>query len=159
MIIPGSNSLIHLSIPIIGGREVKVLYKDVKIDHSSNWKRDHLRSIKSVYGKSPWGIHYFDSLEGLFQREEIFLYDWNLLCFDWLCHKMKVQFQIVDTINFFDEVVDLTDRILPTTFLLDSFAKIQYSQVFEDRLGFQSNMSGLDLLMNEGPVSTSKFLL
>lgn len=159
MIIPGANGLISLTIPIIGGRDIKIPYKDVLIDHSGEWMRDHYRTIISVYGKSAWGIQYFDSLEFLYAKKEKFLLDWNLMCLEWICSKLKISLEIVEDneITEFNEILQLTDRILPSNFSKDT-NPIKYFQVFEDRFGFQSNMSSIDLLMNEGPSGTSKFL-
>ncbi len=160
MIIPGSNGLIHLSVPVVGGRKVNLLYKDVLIDHSGNWQRDHLRTILSVYGKSAWGLHYFESLEAIYSKREKFLFDWNLNCLDWICSKLKIAIDIKDTDFFADDQItlDLTDQFTPSNYMKIMNPGIQYFQVFEDKIGFHSNMSSIDLLMNEGPSCVHKIL-
>ena len=50
----GSNGLVHLSIPVVGGRNKKQLMRDVKIDYSQAWQRQHIKTITSCYGKAPF---------------------------------------------------------------------------------------------------------
>ena len=45
-IIAGANGLQTLSIPIIGGREQRNLYKDVRICYQEKWQHNHLLSIR-----------------------------------------------------------------------------------------------------------------
>jgi len=83
-IIAGANGPISLSVPIAGGRNKKAVYKDVRIDYSTDWQKLHWRTIFSAYGNSPWFFHYAQSLEKLFSQKAEFLYDWNFLCLDWV---------------------------------------------------------------------------
>jgi hypothetical protein len=48
------------------------------------------------------------------------------------------------------ECDNMTNRWLPKSFREEGDA-IKYVQVFEDRIGFQPNLSILDLLFNVGP--------
>lgn len=159
MVLPGSNGVIQLTIPIVGGRGVKQVYKEIQIDHSTHWHRDHFRTIQSIYGKSPWGNQYIDDLNQLYFKREKFLYDWNLLCLNWLTSKFKININIVESSVSVDTAdQDFTDLMLPSNYMHDSFYTFNYFQVFEDKIGFKSNMSAIDLLLNEGPASRLKFL-
>ena len=89
MIIPGSNGLINLSIPILGGRNNRTRIIEIKIDNSYHWQRDHYRSIASVYGRSPFFVFYADELKELYEVRIESLLEWNILCFNWILKKFK----------------------------------------------------------------------
>jgi hypothetical protein len=191
MILAGANGLIALSIPLVGGRNQKGLYCDVRIDQSGDWQKRHWRSIFSAYGKSPWFFQYAPALEELYREKDTFLIDWNFRCLGWVGsvlrlgtpgfdHRVPPDGRIPDAEqralnslmeigehltgsridpwanttdgNKVSPVKDLRDQIHPGNFqdpALWNFPR--YSQVFEDRLGFQPNLSILDLVLCCGP--------
>jgi hypothetical protein len=65
--LPGANGLINLSVPVVGGRDQKTIFRDVKIDNREDWQKNHWRTIFSVYGKSPFFNFFSHELEALFQ--------------------------------------------------------------------------------------------
>ena len=161
MIVPGGNGLVSLTIPIIGGRSVKLPFKAVEIDYSSNWQRDHFRSLETIYGNSPFFFQYSPSLKEIFDLKPQFLVDWNKICLDWIVKKMKINLHLLqDGTQSADihEIRERKDYYLPSnhdTFENQPFFK--YPQLFEDRIGFKPNVSILDLLFNLGPDALKKF--
>ena len=162
MIIPSSSKVISLSIPLRGGRKIQASYNAVQIDHSQFWQRAHFRSIATAYGSAPFFFQYKDELKTLFERKEKFLYDWNLLCLDWLLSKIKIQLPMIEQAASETHTgvkEQLVDFYRPTNFnekMNGPFTK--YQQVFEDKIGFQPNMSILDLLFNVGPQISQKLI-
>jgi len=198
-IIAGANGPISLSIPIAGGRNKKALYKDVKIDYTTDWQQQHWRSIFSAYGNSPWFFHYADSLEKLFSQKADFLFDWNFLCLDWVNRSIgkimtslnnpdltlgelgnpwrvgvpleswvtlgglgnpwrvgvplegsgnQGKFEIRDIGNEDGEINDWRNKVLPANFQQKELGPFPvYTQVFEERFGFQPNLSILDFIL------------
>ncbi len=161
MIVPGGNGLVSLTIPIVGGRSVKLPFKAVEIDYSSNWQRDHFRSLETIYGNSPFFFQYSPSLKEIFDLKPQFLVDWNKICLDWIVKKMKINLHLLqDGTQSADihEIRERKDYYLPSnhdTFENQPFFK--YPQLFEDRIGFKPNVSILDLLFNLGPDALKKF--
>lgn len=161
MILAGANGLLVLSIPLEGGRNQKGLYRDIRIDHGGDWQKRHWRSIFSAYGKSPWYFQYADGLEALFRARDNFLVDWNLRCLEWTAGVLRIPAPVLWTgvdgagINRPEkEVFDCADLVLPSNFQDPSLGPFpRYSQVFEDRIGFQPDLSILDLLLCCGPRS------
>jgi hypothetical protein len=159
MILAGANGLLVLSIPLEGGRNQKGIYRDIRIDHGGDWQKRHWRSLFSAYGKSPWYFQYADSLEALYRVREKFLVDWNLRCLEWTAGVLRLPApgQWVDTRDegrSGQEVFDCSDLVLPSNFQDPSLGPFpRYSQVFEDRIGFQPDLSILDLLFCAGPRS------
>ncbi len=55
-------------------------------------------------------------------------------------------------ISDYEDQIDYRNRFLPKSFQKNSLNWVpKYSQVFEDRLGFQPNLSIIDLILCEGP--------
>jgi hypothetical protein len=148
MEVPGSNGVVKMSIPIKGGRGIKVSYADTQIDPGSGWQETHFRTISSIYGNAPFFPFYQNGLRALYSADLTNLFAWNILCLDFFVKNAKmsnlIQFNVAEQED--DEIQPhLQHSILNNTQLPP------YNQVFSDRIGFIPNMSCLDLLMNLGP--------
>ncbi len=161
MILPGGNGLVSLTIPVVGGRSVKLPYKAVEIDYSSTWQRDHFRSLETIYGNSPFFFQYSPSLKEIFDLKPQFLVDWNKICLDWILKKMKINLHLLQNppqcidIN---EIRERKDFYLPSNLdKKENHPLFKYPQLFEDRIGFKPNVSILDLLFNLGPDALKNF--
>lgn len=160
-IVAGSNGLVHLSVPLENGRDQKCLFKDVRISYRDAWQTQHWRTLTSCYNKSAFFEFYRDGVEQFFLKKEAFLFDLDLKIFTWLKGVLKFPAEI----NVVDgaagapvktKAADLRDRWLPKNFQGDFSGNeksppLEYFQVFKNRIGFQPNLSILDLLFNEGP--------
>ncbi len=161
MIIPAANGLITLSIPLKGGRENKELLKEVLIDNSQRWQARHWRTITSAYRRSPWFEFYEPSLQPLYHREYKLLHEWNLDILRWIISQLKVEIDLKLALE--QKVVETAEdkqdeRYMKPANYQDRLFCNQlpvYAQVFQDRLGFQSNVSIADLIFNEGNKSRS----
>ncbi|MFZ9261982.1 MAG: WbqC family protein [Chitinophagaceae bacterium] len=152
MILPGSNGLVRLSIPIKGGRGVKVPYGEVEIDNTQEWQKDHIRTITSIYGNAPYFQFYEMGLKELYDVKAIKLFEWNLMCLSYFLDHSKMSNLIhydVSEENFEMGIIPSVNQGL--------FDIPYYGQVFMDKIGFQSQVSCLDLLMNLGP-DTNKYI-
>ena len=153
-VILGANGMMNLTIPLENGRDQKCLIKEVKINNREDWQKQHWRSIFSSYGKSPFFEFYRDWLESFFQKKQVFLFDMNLEILLWLKARLKIPGEIRLSDSFVKEypegVRDLRNRWLPNNFQ-EGEGQIRYNQVFEEKTGFQPNLSILDLLFNCGP--------
>ncbi|MBA2250711.1 MAG: WbqC family protein [Chitinophagaceae bacterium] len=151
----GSNGLINLSIPLIGGRDQKKEMKDVRIEYREGWQVRHWKTIESCYNRSPFFDHYKYELHQLYRKKFGFLQDWNLSCTQWICDKMSINTNLsisdayVETFDS-EKFVDSRNRITPVFLknLKESYAS--YPQVFMDRFGFIPNLSILDKLFCDG---------
>lgn len=154
-IISGANGLVALTVPIEGGREHKALIRDVKVDNSQFWQRNHLRTLTSAYNKAPFFEYYIGEIKVLLNSNEKFLFDLNLNVLTFLIKSLNINPLIKLTSEYrleYCDVIDLRNKILPKNFQdCKELWKPKYFQVFEDRWGFQPNLSILDLLFCEGP--------
>jgi len=157
MVLTGSNGLVNLSVPLEKGRDQKQLLKDVRISYSLPWQQQHWRTIESCYNRSPFYEYYRDWLESFYQRRPVFLLDLNREIADWLVKHLKPGTTLGETTAFLadypEPVTDYRNRWLPRNFQDEEEQEIRYRQVFEDRIGFQKNLSMLDLLFCEGPLA------
>lgn len=151
-VITGANGPIILSTPLLGGRNQKSLYKDVKIAYDQPWRQQHKKAITSCYGNAPFYDYYIYFIENLFQQKFDYLIDLNIYIFEHLIKllKVKVDFKISD------ETQNTRNCIVGSKQYFEenkSLPVIVYPQVFEDRNAFAENLSILDLLFCAGPQS------
>ena len=153
-VIFGSNGLIHLTIPIKGGRQQKLKFSKVEIDYSQNWQVKHWRGLTSSYSNSPYFEFYEDRLKSLIFSEEKYLFSYNLKALKWILSSINLDVKISFTSEYknkYENLVDFRNLLLPKNFQrIDFIYQPKYTQVFEDRLGFQPNLSILDLLFAAG---------
>ena len=151
MVVPGSNGLINLSIPIAGGRNFKGRMDEVVIDNHYHWQRDHFRTLSSVYGRSPFFSFYADELKDLMDRPFVRLLDWNIACLQWIFQKMrcieKIPVSYVVDDSLIQYQIQKDDHVTTP-------APLIYTQVFEQNIGFQPDVSILDLFFNQGVKQT-----
>jgi len=148
----GANGHLSLSVPLEGGRDQKVKWKDVKINYAEPWQRVHWRGIQSNYRKAPWFEDYAPELEQLFLGKEKYLLDLNLKSMEYCLQRLKLK---VDILAYSDEEAmqlnsqqpGKSEPIPPENFPV-------YQQVFSERHGFVPNLGILDLLFCEGPLAT-----
>jgi len=154
-VIAGANGLVNLTIPVVGGREQKSLIQEVEIDYSNDWPTKHWRTIVSSYSKSPFFDYYAKQIEKLLFSNEKKLFTFNVNIIIFLFNALKINALLdftTDFIRIYEGSEDCRGLFLPKNFQKDTEDwKPKYAQVFEDRLGFQSNLSILDLLFCEGP--------
>jgi hypothetical protein len=155
-IIAGAGGVLHLSIPLQGGRDLKVALKDTRIANEGKWQLEHWRSITSAYNRSPYFEFYRDELLNFYEKKFSFLVDWNLALFEWVCRILDIRAEIhvlANTDHGSEQKMDCDIRNLwlPRNFFRDlQISSVKYRQVFEERIGFQPNLSILDLIFCEG---------
>jgi len=153
-IITGANGPIVLSIPIVGGRDQKIVSKDVRVNYTENWPLQHWRAIESSYRKAPFFDFYADAVKSIITTKHEFLWQLDAATFNWLMKVMKLKLSVSHTESYVHTLSDTDEDgrylFLPGNKNDGDFIK-KYSQVFEDRFGFQPNLSVLDVLFCCGP--------
>lgn len=143
-----------LTIPIqhVGGKEGRQKYKDVQMDNSYDWKRNHWRTLETAYRTSPFFEFYEDDIQPLFEDSEVSLYNFNLKTIVVIANCLGIEIPKEKTTDYEVEPSNLFDaRLLVQAKNGPHFNFEAYPQVFGDRHGFIPNLSTLDLLFNEGP--------
>jgi len=147
-----------LNIPIqhVGGTHGRQKYKEVRLDNSYHWQRQHWRTLQTAYRTSPFFEYYEDELAPLYEGQFKFLLDFNLAAISILCECLQLEMPLEKTTSY----EPAPSGILDARFLINAKSKalpfgLQYHQLFGDRHGFIPNLSTLDLLFNMGPAALS----
>ncbi len=146
----------HLMIvPVSYDNRTKM--KDVKIDYSQSWLRDHWGAFYSTYGKAPFFDFFADEFKRVWESKPSFLLDLDLKMMT-LCLKLlqiDMHFGLTDDFHSSGEKdsSDLRNRILPKISFdqRDLYIPFPYIQNFGSN--FVANLSIVDLLMCEGPAA------
>lgn len=150
------NGKLLLNIPVHHTQNNRQLYKDIKIAYNSNWQGLHWKSIQSAYYSSPFFEFYADDLQPLFEKKEPFLMDYNLKCFNVILDCLQLKLDIATSTTFEKHPtrhIDLRPLVNHRKETEQNFEP--YKQVFDDKHGFLTNLSILDLLFNEGPMAVN----
>ncbi len=149
-----SNGKLALSIPVTKDKP-KTKTKDIRIDYSVDWQKDHWNAIESAYSASPFFEFFVDDFLPFFQQKYTFLLDFNTRLLEMLLNHLEIDVKIEFTDNFEHKpegFVDLRNTIHPKVSVKDpEFSPYPYYQVFYDRFEFVPNLSIIDLLFCEGP--------
>lgn len=157
MIIPTTNGPLSLTIPT--NHNTSLAMKDIRISDHANWRHVHWNALLSAYGESPFFEYYQDDIRPFFEKKYEFLFDFNMETTEKMIELLDIRPKISITEAYIqskelkenDEIKDFRDAIRPKKPLPDAeFAPQRYYQVYEQKHGFQPNMSILDLLFNEG---------
>lgn len=154
-VVAGANGIVNLTIPIRGGREQKRLITDVEIDDTSDWQKKHWRTLVSGYAKAPFFDYYSEEIKALIFNEEKSLANFNIFILEKLLNWLNIN--IVNYNSSSEQAFsrEFHNTLLPRNFQKNNLDwKPKYAQVFEDRIGFQPNLSVIDLLFNVGPASS-----
>ena len=155
-VIATTSGLQVLTVPIERYEGAHCEMRDIRISDHGSWRHLHWNALQSAYGESPFFEFYADDLRPFFERRWELLFDFNTAITRKMCELLDVHPQIAFTEVYAsaeDEgVTDFRDAIRPKHPLPDDgFRPRRYYQVYEQKHGFQPNLSILDLLFNEGP--------
>lgn len=137
-----------LNIPIKHTKGIKQKTKDVKVDYTSHWNKQHLKALHTAYSSSPFFEFYIDDLLPIFEKQYTFLLDVNLQCHHFMCDALDLKLSHSKTADY---EVDITNDYRQLVNPKTNYSLQRYIQVFEQKHGFISNLSILDLLFMEGP--------
>lgn len=129
-----------LTVPVVGGRNVRCPIREVEIDYTLPFAREHLRTIMTAYRSAAYYEHYIDRIEPLFSLREKYLFDLNCRVTESLLSILKSN----SPLRFSDEFVGA--QAMP------AMSVEPYFQLFSDRQPFAADLSILDYLFNEGPL-------
>ncbi len=162
-----------LNIPIVheGGTH-KLPISEIRIDWSKAWLQQHERAIISAYRTSAYFEYYMDEFFAIYAEKPEKLIDLNTSLLRFMLDKTGISAEIRFTSEFSRDGIifpapgdnptkeihctDLREVIhpkRPNSILANLGLEKPYFQVFSQKHGFQSDLSAIDLLFNEGPDS------
>jgi len=149
--IAGPNGEQMLSVPLVKGKHQRTPIREVRIAYDEPWQRQHWRSIRTAYGNAPFFEHYADGLAPFFERRVEFLFDLNLEVLQFFIQKTGWRGEVLFSEKYEAEQSAEATSSRPGT--------RRYPQVFEEKHGFLSDLSMLDLLLCCGKQSVEVLFL
>ena len=149
------NGIQLLNIPIKHTKDSRQKTKDVRIESDFDWQKQHFKSLEAAYRSSPFFEFFEDDIRPIFEKKHEFLQDLNFEALEivFKCLRMKIEFS--KTTEYFPQVdPTITDFRNLVDGKKDDSIFTKYTQVFDDKHGFLSNLSVLDLIFNEGKYAT-----
>lgn len=154
-VIATANGLLGLTVPVVRTNGNHTYTKDMAICYNENWALKHWRAIESAYNSSPYFLYYKDEVEVILNKQHATLIDLNMDILTFVFKKLKVKKEVILSDDYISQIgegtIDYRNHFSPKNKELLSLP--EYDQVFEDRYGFQSDISILDLIFNLGPDS------
>lgn len=150
-VIYGANGKLALIIPVL--HNGKKTINEIEVSQRENWQKLHWKSIKNAYQSSPYFEFYEDQLAQIFTFETQSLCQFNFNAL-----------QIIQKILKTEKAYSLNEEFTKTPAEVDfrnkfsakkesEFEMEEYYQTFSDKLGFEKDLSILDLICNKGPES------
>ena len=151
--IAAANGKMSLSIPVEKTNSDKILTRDIRISEHNDWQVHHWRSIESAYNSTPFFEFYKDDLLPFYEKKWDFLWDFNVeiqaKMLELLDLQPKIELTTEYKTNLDGDIADLRNSIHPKNKKSVELYNAYY-QVFDQRFGFQPNLSIIDLLFNMG---------
>lgn len=146
------DGVLALTVPVVKGSKNHTVTKDVKISYEFNWQRLHWLSLQACYRRSAYFEFYEDDIAPFYQNKFEYLFDYNEQLLQFILKAIKLKVDISYTKSYeacYPELADFRSSITPKK--ESDIDQKPYFQVFEERQGFQKNLSIVDLLFNQGP--------
>lgn len=156
-VIASAAGPLSLTIPTEKSEDPKCLMKDVRISDHGNWRHVHWNAFVAAYKQSPFFDYYADEFHEFFEKRYSFLFDFNSELCNWLCEQLDMHPVVAWSNDFIVDTAgmdDFREQIHPKKRLQTddaSFKAVPYYQVFQEKQGFQPDLSVADLLFNMGP--------
>ncbi len=149
----GVQGKMIMTIPVKGGRNQHTPMQNVLIDNTENWQKKHLKTIETLYRRSPFYEYIIPTLLPLYENKYEKLHQWNFDGLTAINKLLQLPINIIEYTNPNDiKIAQHTDisRLLQPNNMPDDFTPITYYQLFADKNGFQKHCSVLDYIFCEG---------
>lgn len=148
--IAGANGVQDLIVPV-KKKSAKVPVKELEIMYAEKWQHTHFMAVHSAYRSSPYYDYFENDIQRLFFTQHKYLLDYNLMWLEWVLKTLKTTPNYSLTTEYSAQagevVSDLRNTISPK--IETEFKHPHYTQVFEEKQGFISNLSILDWICND----------
>lgn len=158
-IIASANGPEAISVPVVHDGDIfHTPITEIWVDYKDQWVKKAWRAIESAYSTSAYFEYYKDDIYAILSSGIPTLWDLNLRIIEFFIQKIRLGIRIVPTESYASagNALDYRNVIHPkrqNTILKDLDMEKPYFQVFAGKYGFQSDLSVMDLLFNEGPQS------
>lgn len=148
----GANGKLPLSVPIKHQKDKgRKKTKDILVENDFPWQSQHFKSLKAAYRSSPFFEFFEDDIAKIFEKKYVYLIDLNIDTYLFITDALQINQDFSKTNEYVltPELDDYRDFSIAKNGV--SIEVKQYTQMFDHKHGFISNLSMLDLLFMEGP--------
>ena len=165
-LIATANGVQKLTIPVEkpsrneerGARIEPLLTREIRLSDHGKWRTEHWNAICTAYGESPFFDYYADDLRPFFERRDWeFLFDYDMAIFEKMLELVGIAPKGQGVQEFRSSGVQTIESSTVNSQLstlncqLSTLNSQKYWQVYQQRHGFLSDLSILDLLCCMGP--------
>lgn len=150
-----ANGVLSLVVPVLRNKETRLSSQDVSIDYKTLWQRNHLRAIRSAYGKTAYFDYYFPEIENIIMSSPEKLIELNTWITTWVFNRMNLKIELSKTKEYLTEVENDFRNTFSKRNKKEKYQNKPYFQAFCDRFLFVNDLSCLDLLFNMGSESSN----
>lgn len=145
----GANGKQLLVVPIVHNGKRRM--KDIEISYDANWQKEHFKSLEAAYRRSSFFEFYEHYFTKVFEKKHKYLLDLNLSILEQILRILKKEVQIYKT----EKYIELSENDFREKYQAKKkVEKIpKYSQVFQEKIPFETDLSIIDLICNNGPES------
>ncbi|MBK8503929.1 MAG: WbqC family protein [Saprospiraceae bacterium] len=139
-----------LTVPLKKGKHERQPITEVQLAYDEPWQENHLAAIRTAYSSAPYFEYYYPHIEHIYHSAEELLFDFNWSILHYFTKILQLQGPAAsETYSKTPTEIDYRGKLNPKTY--HEIALPKYNQVFEDRHGYLSNLSILDLIFCKGP--------
>ncbi len=151
-----SNGKQLLSVPVKHlTKDSRKKTRDTLVENDFPWQDQHFKSLQIAYRTSPFFEFFEDDLAPIFEKKYTYLQDLNIDTFLFLTDALQIETTFSKTQEYKVEPNEKDFRLLAEIKQQPEKLVEKYIQMFDDKHGFISNLSILDLLFMEGPNAIS----
>ena len=141
-----------------GARSEPLLTREVRLSDHGKWRTEHWNALCTAYGESPFFDYYADDLRPFFERRDWeYLFDYNMAILQKMLELIAPNGQGVQEYRSTGVQTNVNCQlsIANQRSLAEGKSNCQlgeaYWQVYQQRHGFQPDLSIIDLLCCMGP--------
>lgn len=147
-----SNGVQMLSVPVLKESK-RHKSKDVRIDYSQTWLREHTRAIISAYKHAPYFDYCFPYYEEIYNKRHSFLLDLNLEILQLSLRILKLRVHVRFTelyvrVSMDNTIEDVRNKYQNEAPESTQYPSYNYIQLFGNK--FVTNLSIFDFIFNNG---------
>jgi hypothetical protein len=151
-----SNGKQLLSVPVKHlTKDSRKKTRDTLVENDFPWQDQHFKSLQIAYRTSPFFEFFEDDLAPIYEKKYTYLQDLNIDTFLFLTDALQIETTFSKTQEYKVEPNEKDFRLLAEIKQQPEKLVEKYIQMFDDKHGFISNLSILDLLFMEGPNAIS----
>lgn len=144
-----------LSIPLKSGKNKQTPITKVEISYDNDWMNLHLNAMSMGYANAPYYMHYIDDIRDILLEHHDYLYDLNCKILSYTLETLwmddVIMYETKDYHREYDnsEVIDMRNEDYIKR--MKGRSQMVYTQPFDDKYDFNSDLSILDLIFCLGP--------